>query len=168
MDGNQWVRLAITPDIPIWKFGLGLDIECFLDEKGEFSDKGWAFDKDNWKESLLRKIKYIRFGYENDPFFAKVGGLNNVTLGYGFIVDRFTNLLHYPDEKLFGAQVYLNNVSPIGITLQTMTPDIMEFNDKGGIFAGRLAVTPLKPISLPLLSSLSVGATYAMDVNEFA
>ena len=168
VDGAQWTRLAISPDIPIWKFGVGLDFECFIDEKGSFSDKGWDFDKENWKTSLSRKLKYIRFGHENDPFFAKVGGLSNVTLGYGFIVDRFTNLLHYPDQKLVGVQVYLNNIGPLGLTLQTMTPDIMEFNDKGGIFAGRLAVCPLKPMSLPLLSALSVGATYAMDINEFA
>ena len=168
VDGKQWTRLAISPDIPLWKFGLGLDIECFIDEKGSFSDKGWNFNKDNWKTSLARKLKYVRFGYENDPFYAKVGGLSNVTLGYGFIVDRFTNLLHYPDEKLVGVQVYLNNVGPIGLTLQTMTPDIMEFNNKGGIFAGRLAVRPLKQMGLPLISAISVGGTYAMDINEFA
>jgi hypothetical protein len=162
------VRLAVSPDIPIWKFGLGLDIECFLDENGKFSDKAWNFDEDNVAETIFRKIKYVRFGYEKDPFFAKVGGLSGITFGYGFIVDRFTNLLHYPDDKLLGAQVYLNDVGPIGLTLQTMTPDLMEFGDKGGIFAGRLAVSPLKPMKLPLFSSLAVGATYAMDINEFA
>jgi hypothetical protein len=168
VDGAQWTLLAISSDIPLWKFGVGLDIECFIDEKGSFSDKGWDFDKKNWKTSLSRKLKYVRFGHENDPFFAKIGGLSNVTLGYGFIVDRFTNLLHYPDQKLLGVQVYLNNIGPLGLTLQTMTPDVMEFNDKGGIFAGRLALCPLKSLSLPLLSALSVGATYAMDINEFA
>jgi hypothetical protein len=168
VNGMQWTRFALSPDIPLWKFGVGLDIECFLDEKGNFSQKGWEFDKKNWKTSLYRKIKYLRFGHEQDPFFAKVGGLSNVTLGYGFIVDRLTNLLHYPDQKLLGVQLYLNNLGPIGVTLQTMTPDVMEFNDKGGIFAGRLAVCPLKPMNLPLLSALSIGATYAMDINEFA
>jgi hypothetical protein len=168
VEGKQWTRLAVTPDIPIWKFGLGLDLECFIDEKGNFSDKGWNFDKKNWKESVYRKLKYVRFGHEQDPFFAKVGGLSDVTIGYGFIVDRFTNLLHYPEDKLLGVQVYLNNLSPVGLTLQTVTPNIMEFNDKGGIFAGRFAVCPLKPMSLPLLSALSIGATYAMDINEFA
>jgi|GEM_PF-769436 hypothetical protein len=168
VDKAQWTRLAFSPDIPIWKFGIGLDIECFLDEKGNFSQKGWEFDNDSWLMSVTRKIKYLRFGYEDDPFFAKVGGLSNVTLGYGFIVDDFTNLLHYPDEKLLGVQVYLNNIGPIGLTLQTMTPDIAEFKDDGGIFAGRLAVCPLKTMNLPLLSALFVGATYAMDVNQYA
>ena len=165
---EQWTRLAISPDIPIWKFGLGLDIECFLDEKGNFSQKAWEFGDSTWYTSLIRKIKYIRFGHENDPFFAKVGGLSSVTLGYGFIVDRFSNMLHYPDQKLLGVQVYLNNIGPLGVTLQTMTPDVMEFKDNGGIAAARLALCPLKPMNLPLLSGLSVGATYATDLNQFA
>ena len=168
VNGTQWTRLAISPEIPIWKFGIGLDFECFLDEKGEFNQKGWLFDKDSWQTSLIRKIKYLRFGHEYDPFFAKVGGLSNVTLGYGFIVDRFTNLLHYPDQKLLGVQVYLNDIGPIGLTLQTMVPDIQEFKDNGGIFAGRLAVCPLKPMNIPLLSELFIGATYGIDLNQFS
>ncbi len=169
VDGMQWTRLTISPDIPIWKFGLGLDIECFLDEKGSFSEKGWEFDKKNWQTSLSRKLKYVRFGHEKDPLFVKVGGLSNVTLGYGFIVDRFTNLLHYPDQKLVGVQFYLNDIGPAGITLQTMAPDLMEFKGgNGGIVTGRLAFAPLKSMKLPLFSALSVGATYATDLNEFA
>jgi hypothetical protein len=169
VDGKQWMRLAISPDIPIWKFGLGLDIECFLDDKGNFSQKGWEFDKKNWQTSVARKLKYVRFGHEQDPLFVKVGGLSNVTLGYGFIVDRFTNLLHYPDDKLLGAQLYLNDLGPVGITLQTMSPDVMEFkNGDGGIIAGRLAFAPLKPMKIPLISSLSIGATYATDLNGYA
>jgi hypothetical protein len=166
--GQQWTRLAVSPDIPIWKFGVGLDLELFLDQNGNFSRKSWEFDKDNLEESLLRKIKYLRFGHENDPLFVKVGGLSNVTLGYGFIVDRFTNMLYYPDQKLVGVQFYLNNLSPLGITLQTMTPDVQEFQNNGGIVAARLALMPLKISAMPLLKNLSIGGTYAIDLNEFA
>jgi hypothetical protein len=163
----QWTRLAISPDIPIWKFGVGLDIELFLDQNGDFSRKSWEFDKDNWSMSLSRKIKYLRFGHESDPLFVKVGGLSQVTLGYGFIVDRFTNMLHYPDQKLLGVQFYLNDISPLGITLQTMTPDVIEFKHSGGIAAGRLALTPFKMSGIPLVKSISAGVAYAVDLNQF-
>jgi hypothetical protein len=166
--GEQWTRLAFSPDIPIWKFGIGLDVELFINAKGDFSDKGWLFDKDNWAESLMRKIKYLRFGYENDPVFVKIGGLSNVTLGYGFVVDRFTNMLHYPDQKQVGLQFYLNNISPIGITLQAMVADFLDFRNSGGVMAGRLAVCPLKLSGMPVLSNLSIGATYGVDLNEYA
>ncbi len=168
VNNQQWTRLAFSPDIPIWKFGIGLDVELFLDAMGNFSDKGWNFDRDDWAESLMRKIRYLRFGYENDPVYVKVGGLSNVTLGYGFVVDRFTNMLHYPDQKLLGLQFDLNNISPLGVTLQTVLPDFLEFKDKGGIAAARLALCPLKTAQIPILSSLSVGATYGVDLNEYA
>ena len=168
VDGEQWTRIAISPDIPIWKFGIGLDVELFLDPAGNFSDKGWKFDRDNWSESLMRKIKYLRFGYENDPVFVKVGGLSGVTLGYGFVVDRFTNMLHYPDQKLLGMQLYLNNIGPASVTLQTMIADFLDFKYGGGVVAGRLAVCPMKTTGIPLVSDLSVGATYGIDINEYA
>jgi hypothetical protein len=165
---EQWIRLAFSPDIPIWKFGICFDVELFVNARGDFSDKGWAFDRDRLAESLMRKIRYLRFGYENEPVFVKIGGLSSVTLGYGFVMDRFTNMLHYPDQKLLGAQFYLTNISPVGITLQTMVSDLLEFKYKGGIGAARLALTPLKLAGIPILSDLSIGATYGIDVNEYA
>jgi hypothetical protein len=168
VDGQQWTRFSFSPDIPIGKFGIGLDLELFIDPNGNVSKKGWEFGKDDWYQSLTRKIKYLRYGYENDPFFAKVGGLNNVTLGYGFIVNNFTNMLHYPDEKLLGVQVYLNNIGPLGLTLQTVTPDIVEFNKGGGILGARMAIKPMKTSGMPILNGISVGATYATDLNEYA
>jgi hypothetical protein len=168
VDGKQWTRIAVSPDIPIWKFGVCLDLEAFIDPNGAFSDKGWRFDKDNAAQSIFRKIRYIRFGHEADPLFVKLGGLSGVTLGYGFVVDRFTNMLHYPDQKLLGLQFYLNKITPLGVTLQTMVADFNDFRNDGGILAGRLAVCPMKMTGLPLLSDLSVGATYGVDLNEYA
>jgi hypothetical protein len=168
VDGKQWTRIALSPDIPIWKFGICLDLEAFIDPSGNFSNKGWQFDKENALQSVFRKIRYIRFGHESDPLFAKVGGLSNVTLGYGFVVDRFTNMLHYPDQKLLGMQLYLNNITPLGVTLQTMVADFNDFKNNGGVLAGRLAVCPMKTTGIPLLSDLSVGATYGVDLNEYA
>ncbi len=164
---KQWTRIAFGVDIPLWKFGVFVDAELFITPDGKFSDKGWRFDKDNWQEGVFRKIRYIRFGHEQDPLFVKFGGLSNVSLGYGFVVDRFTNMLHYPDQKLPGLQVYLNDLTPLGLTLQTMIADISEFKDKGGIVAARFALTPLKATSAPLLNKLCIGATYATDINQF-
>ena len=155
--------------MPIWKFGVFFDIEAFLDQQGNFSNKGWDF-KNNAFDAVTRKIRYIRFGHEQDPVFIKVGGLSDVTLGYGFIVDRFTNMLHYPDQKLLGVQLYLNDLTPAGITLQLMGADLGELRDPyhGGLGAARLAIRPLKTSGYPVISNLSIGATYAYDRNIYA
>lgn len=167
VDNKQWTRVAVGVDVPIWKFGVFFDLELFIDDKGKFSDKGWNFD-DDWLDALSRKIRYIRFGRENDPLFIKVGGLSNVTLGYGFLMDRFTNMLHYPDDKQLGLQLYLNKVTPIGVTLQTVVADFKDFKNDGGVVGARLALTPLKSSSIPLLNRLTFGGSYVVDINQYA
>jgi hypothetical protein len=167
VDGEQWTRLALGMDLPVWRFGVFFDIELFIDPSGKLSDKGWDF-KDNWADALARKIRYIRYGYEHDPLFVKFGGLSEVTLGYGIIMDRFTNMLRYPDEKLLGLQVYVNDFSPIGLYVQAVISDFAETKDKGGVGAARLAFKPLKTNDIPLLNQLTLGAAYAFDRNVYA
>lgn len=167
IDNEQWTRLAVGVDVPIWKFGIFFDLELFIDNEGRFSNKGWNF-KDEPLEAITRKIRYIRFGYENDPLFIKLGGLSSVTLGYGLVMDRFTNMLHYPDQKLLGLQFYLNDLSPIGISLQTVLADFKDFKDDGGVVGARLSVKPLKPANIPILSGITVGGGYVTDINQYA
>ena len=164
VDGKRWSRADLGVEFAIWKFGFFLDFELFLDDKWRLSDKSWDF-KNNPAEAVLRKIRYVRYGQENEPLFVKFGGLDNVTLGYGMIVDGFTNMLRFPDEKLLGLQLYVNDVTPIGLTVQTLISDFAEAGDGGGLYAARLAVRPLKTSELFLLDGLSVGGMYAVDAN---
>lgn len=167
VNNQQWTRLAVGVDVPIWKFGVFFDIEMFIDNRGKLSNKGWNF-KDDWVDAVTRKIRYIRFGHEQDPFFTKFGGLSSVSLGYGFLVDRFTNMLHYPDQKLLGLQCNLNDIGPIGITLQTLVADFKDFKNDGGVMAARLAIAPLKMSDIPIVKGITVGGTYAVDLNQYA
>jgi len=167
VDNEQWTRLAVGVDVPVWKFGVFFDVEVFIDNEGSVSNKGWDF-KNNRVEALTRKIRYIRYGYEEDPMFAKIGGLNDVTLGYGFLVDRFTNMLSYPDEKLLGCQFYINDLGPYGITVQSVIADFIELKDDGGMGAVRLAVRPLEKTELPIIEGITIGGTYAADRNQYA
>ena len=169
VDDEQWTRIALAVDVPIWRFGICFDLELFLDGQGNFTNKGWDFSSGkNVAESLLRKIRYIRFNHSGDPIYIKVGGLDNVTFCYGFIVDRFTNMLNYPGEKLFGIEFELNDLGPVGITLQTLLPDVKDFGNDGGIVAGRLAFKPFKMTEKPIIGGLSIGGTIASDLNQYA
>ncbi len=167
VDGEQWTRLAIGVDVPIWKFGVFFDVELFIDNDGQFSDKGWNFG-DDWLDALSRKIRYIRFGQEGEPLFIKFGGLSSVSMGYGFLVDRFTNMLHYPDQKLLGLQFDLNDISPIGITLQTLVADFKDFDIDGGLVAARLGFRPLKMTGVPVVKGITISGSYATDLNQYA
>ncbi len=167
VDNQQWTRIALGVDVPLWKFGIFFDLELFIDADGKFSNKGWNFS-DDWFDALTRKIRYIRFGQETDPLFVKVGGLSSVTLGYGFLVDRFTNMLHYPDQKLLGLQFNLNDLTPIGLTLQTVIADFKDFRNDGGVLGARLGFKPLKMTEMPIISGINVAGSYAVDLNQYA
>ncbi len=164
---EQWTMLGLGVDIPIWRFGVFLDLEIFMNSQGQFANKGWDF-RDNWYESVFRKIRYIRYNHEGDPVFAKFGGLSNVTLGYGFVVNQFTNMLQYPDNKLPGLQFQLNNVTPIGIDLHAFIADFQDFEYDGGVVGGRFALRPMKPTGIPILKGISIGATAAADLDQYA
>jgi hypothetical protein len=177
IDGEQWTRIAFGIDVPIWKFGVFFDLEVFLTDSGTLSDKGWRVDNGKWQDFMLRKIRYVRFGRESDPLFVKLGGLDNVTMGYGFIVDGFTNMLHYPDEKLLGLQLRLNDLSAVNFSLHAMTPDLQELaasggeyaaETTGGIVAARASLTPLARLSIPFVSAIRTGAAVGIDRNQYA
>ncbi|MDR3013275.1 MAG: hypothetical protein LBU70_08715 [Chitinispirillales bacterium] len=169
IDDEPWTRLALGLDIPIWKLGVFLDLELFIDNDNKVSNKGWDF-RNSPADAIFRKIRYIRYGFEEEPLFVRFGGLEEVTLGYGIIMDRFTNMLNYPNEKLLGLQFYLNDVSPYGITVQTLISDFAEVADDGGIFAGRLAFKPLQAlnVNMPIIRNLAIGGTVAHDRNTYA
>jgi hypothetical protein len=169
VDNEQWTRIALAVDVPIWRFGVCFDLELFLDTQGNFTNKAWDFgDSKKTAKSLLRKIRYIRLNHSGDPVYVKIGGLDNVTFGYGFIVDRFTNMLKYPGEKLFGVEFELNDLSPIGLSLQALVPDAMEFGYEGGILAGRIGFKPLKMTEKPIISGISISGMIATDLNQYA
>ncbi len=169
IDDAQWTRIAVAVDVPVWRFGVCFDLEMFLDSEGNFSNRGWNFsDGRSAGQSLLRKIRYIRFNKEEDPVFIKVGGLDNVTYNYGFIVNGFTNMLDYPGTKLFGVQFDINDVSPIGLTMRTMIPDVMDFGNDGGMIFNQLGFRPMKALDKKILSGIKISGIFAADFNQYA
>ena len=63
LDNEQLYRLAFRPDIPLGKWGVAFDIELFLNNEGEFSNRGWEYDTSaELFDTVLRKIYYVRYG----------------------------------------------------------------------------------------------------------
>ena len=169
MGGVQWQRFSLRPDIPIGKFGLGLDIELFIDSEGKLSDKGWDFStrSKTW-DTLLRKIYYVRYGRPIDRFYVRVGALDNVTLGYGLIMDGYRNTLNYPADKKLGVQFSARDVGTFGIDLEMMMNDAGDLRNKGGVVGARAGFRPLKPTDIPILGRLVIGVSAVRDINQFA
>ena len=169
MDGVQWQRFSFRPDIPIGKFGIGLDIELFVDDKGKISEEGWDFSSKNktW-DTILRKIYYVRYGRPLDKIHLRAGALDDVTLGYGLIMDGYRNTLNYPGEKKIGLDFALKDIGTFGIGIEGMLNSFGDLKNDGIVSGGRVSARPLKPSNMKLLSKLTFGITFVRDINQFA
>lgn len=169
MGGVQWQRFSFRPDIPIGKFGVGLDLELFIDNEGKISDEGWDFSTTSktW-DTLTRKIYYLRYGKPFDRFYIRAGALDDVTLGYGLIMDEYRNTLNYPADKKLGIDMEIRDIGTFGLDIHGMVNSVGDFRNKGAVAGVRVAFKPLKPMNAGLLSKLTFGASFVRDINQFA
>ncbi|MFC1693283.1 hypothetical protein ACFL1R_07250 [Candidatus Latescibacterota bacterium] len=169
MGGVQWQRFSFRPDIPVGNFGIGLDIELFIDDKGKISKEGWDFSNKNqaW-DTIIRKIYYLRYNRPLDRFYARAGSLDDVTLGYGLVMDGYRNTLNYPADKKLGVDIALRDIGSFGIDIHAMINSVGDFKNKGAVMGVRVAARPFKPTGTYLVDKLTFGVTFARDINQFA
>ena len=135
LDGKVWNSLAFRPVIPIGKAALALDLVFYVDGEGNLHKDEWDFSSPTaGKNTVLDKIYYIRWGHRGDPLYFRIGALDQVSLGYGILVNRYSNTLLYPDVKRIGLDMgvklgkyslsgffndFKENASLAGVRLQT-------------------------------------------------
>ena len=90
-------------------FALGGPLGAILGVMaGNFYDKSWNFSKGKAFETILDKIYYLRYNKPGDNFYFRIGGMPNATLGYGIIVDNYSNMVEYPNIRRLGMDMQLN------------------------------------------------------------
>lgn len=96
--GDQdFVGLRIRPEISLFKFGIGLDVPLF------FNIKDGSIRKEEFENGvgLLRMIRYVRYGMKRkDAVYLRVGELNNTYLGFGILVNNYTNSTSFERRKI--------------------------------------------------------------------
>lgn len=142
-------RINLQPELAFGKFGMGIDIDLYFDENNNIRND-WQ-----WKD-LPEKIMYVRWGHKREPLFIWYGGLKSATLGHGLIMNRYTNMLFYPDKKIKGLEVDVN-MKYFGF--ESLVNNI----NKAEIFGGRVYARPLAGLSLPLLPKLALGVSAVTD-----
>lgn len=175
IDGATWTRFNLSPEIRIGKFGLGMDLELFLTDKGNLSSRGWEFSTvQQALDSLTRKLNYIRWNqkdkvvYGNDHLYFRFGTIQNFTLGQGLIMKGYANTVNFPAEKNFGMELALGNISPLKLGFEGVVNSLADLSRNGFLFGGRVFTTPLSATKIPIFNKLQIGASYAGDINQFA
>ncbi|MBN2407487.1 MAG: FecR domain-containing protein [Elusimicrobia bacterium] len=151
-DKKIYYNLSLLPEIILWKFGIGLDMNVYFDEEGNVRTEDW----DGW-DDLAAKIWYIRYGQKDDPLYALVGGIRSHGIGHGLILNNYTNMLNYPDVRNKG--FILNADLGGGMGFESIVSNIDSYPVTGGRFFFR----PLRSRQLPVISRLVLGVTGVID-----
>ena len=144
-------QIGIRPEFSVGKLGVALDLSLYIDNEGNIR-------KDNWDSArdIIEKIYYVRWGHRGDPFYAKLGAIDNYRLGFGLLMNHYSNAIQYPEiirtgmelgfqSDKYGVDVMLNNFS--------------ELTNGGGLMAGRF--------SYKVLGDLEIGASIVFDRNQY-
>jgi len=154
MDGKIWNQLAFRPEIPFGKFGLVLDIVFYFDENGNLHKDEWDFSSGkSIKNTLIDKIYYLRYGHPGDQIYGKIGALDKVQLGYGILVDGYSNSIEYPQVRKTGLEFEYSK------GLYTFQGFVNDFKENIGLTGIRMETTSL--LSFP------VGFAAVIDRNQY-
>ena len=153
IDGKVWNQIAFRPVIPIWKFGVALDLVFYFDADGNLHKDEWDFSSGGAiKNTLIDKIYYIRYGFAKDPLYVKVGSLDYVKLGYGILVNGYTNTIEYPQVRKVGLDFSVKR------NLFSVQGFANDFKENIGLFGARIQSSKL--MNIPL------GVSAVMDRNQ--
>ena len=171
---ETWTRFGFQPDLSYGKVGIGFDLTFhFMLYKTQ--DTAFTLYPGDWVPNYngngktvfdvyLPKIMYVRYGLKGeDPFFAKLGSINDLSLGNGFIMSNYSNMLFLPQQRIFGLDLGLDgslfNFPFVG--LEALTGNLAQLD----VVGGRVFARPLVSTSIPILKNMQVGATIVADTN---
>jgi len=143
-----------------WYKPAGNDEWSFGRDQGTLTNKIADAGRD-----LLLKIKFVEYGRQRDPFFIKVGNLDDITIGHGLIMRNFANDADFPairhiglnlgvDGAGGGFEAMVNDVAPNIVAGSFTPPDIM---------GGRLYIRPIPSFRMALGISAVVDLNPARD-----
>ena len=154
IDGKVWNQVAMRPVVPFGKWAVSLDLVIYFDAEGNVRTEGWDFSSPTAsKNSIIDKIYFVRYGVPSDPFYVKLGALDRVDLGYGILVNGYSNSILYPQDRKVGLNVKRAS-SSYGV--QAFSNDLKE---NLGIIGAR--VSSRKFLGLP------IGLSFVTDRNQY-
>ena len=160
LKGVLYNQIALRPEINIWKIGIGLDLILYIDNEGNIApivQEQWDIKND--LSLILDKILYIKYGQKTEPAWFKYGALESLTLGYGGLVNNYSNMMEFPSVRRVG----FNGGSNIGPVAGEVFLSNFKDIDRGGTLAG-FRLSYKFSSELPI----SLGFNYVVDANMFS
>ncbi|MDR1625268.1 MAG: hypothetical protein LBT33_01895 [Spirochaetia bacterium] len=163
----------LSPGFALGKFRMDFDIDLnFRFDGGEDGDEP-EYRKEDWEyegareffDVYLPKIRSARYGEKGDPLVLRLGAIQGISLGNGFIVSSYTNEMFAPENRVFGgvANIFGSIVDIPHFGIDVFTSNAARFDVAGG----RFYIRPLETFSTSIIKGLEVGGTIAIDRDPF-
>lgn len=154
-NGNKQVysKICLQPEFSIWKIGIGLDLQLYLDENGNGREEDW----NSWSD-VADKILYVRYGQKGEPLYINFGGIKSATIGHGMIFNRYSNMIRYPEVRKVGLVLDVNFPS---FGIETITTNLI----REEVLGGRIYFKPFYSSGMFLLDQLAFGVSAGTDVD---
>ncbi|MEW6060847.1 MAG: hypothetical protein AB1600_02790 [Bacteroidota bacterium] len=164
--GMSWIKndkgemvpyylINFNPEIAFMNFGVGLDLNLYISSKDQSI---------RWQELQRgRFIRYVRYGNKGDDRYVRLGILDYSRLGHGSILYNYRNSPSV-DNRRIGAEL---DVDFGKFGFESVYGDLTS----SSVLGLRGYVRPLqftKASSIPIISNIEVGATYASDLRSDA
>ena len=158
IDGKVWNQIALRPVTPFWKFNIAWDLVFYFDQDGNVYDENWNFSSgEKAKNTIIDKIYYISYGRKSDPLYFKIGALDRVDLGYGILVNGYSNAVQYPSVRNVGLDLSVKN------KLGSAQGFVNDFKQNIGIVGVRFRL----PNNFRNLFFMPVAFSVVLDRNQY-
>jgi hypothetical protein len=155
IDGKIWNQIALRPTLPFGPLTIALDVVIYVDQDGNIHSDEWDFSTgEKVKNTLIDKIYYIRYGNRFNGNYFKIGALDNVTMGYGALINSYSNTLLYPQVRKVGMEFKVE--FPQNLNVYGFTND---FKENMGLTGFR--------VSAPIAGGFTLGLSFANDRNQY-
>jgi hypothetical protein len=192
--GDQtWSKLVAQPNFSIGPVKAGLYLPLIyngnmFDPADWYHPNGndeWSFgfDQTGWVNVVVDavsdtflKIKYFEWNDQRDPFFFKIGNLNDITIGHGLIMRDFANDADFPairrtglnfglDYGKVGFEYMVNDAGnlltlPVMFSDASFVPDVLT---GGRVYTRPFASEAKKKGELKSIGDLALGVSLLVD-----
>jgi len=153
--GESVIGFRLQPDLQIGKLGLGLDIPV------QFSITDKKFRTEEFKDGvgLLRMIRFLSWGTKKqDDYYFKVGDLTGSFLGYGMLINNYSNSISV-DKRKIGVDLDFCFGKMWGIEVLYSDVNVKSLNMLGI----RPYIRPLGLTGIPIIKTFDIGVQYVTD-----
>jgi len=154
---DYYATISVGTALRFGKVGVGVQAPLRFRVIDNDPKGGGTLRKEDWDElgDYTKILRYVEYGSPGDPIYLRLGELIGTSIGNGTIIDRYYNTIdidHYRtglrfdfDTGTWGVQTMLSSL--------TTSP----------LVALRPYYRPLTESAIPILKTLTVGLTFAVD-----